>query len=202
MDRSQSKYFHTAAKMDEALIALLNEKDFEYITVKEICQKAEVNRSTFYLHYENTRDLLEETVRYLIDRFRSYFPMDEDFRIHSRFQNCTLEELNYISKDYLIPYLTYIQENRKVFAIALAHAQNFEFEAIYKKMYCHIFQPILERFRFPASEQPYVMTFYINGITAIVAQWVQNDCNESIETICGILKKCILGTMDFSFAIE
>ena len=60
MDRSQSKYFHTAAKMDEALISLLNEKEFEYITVKEICARAGVNRSTFYLHYENTRDLLEE----------------------------------------------------------------------------------------------------------------------------------------------
>ena len=202
MDRSQSKYFHTAAQMDEALIALLNEKDFEYITVKEICQKAGVNRSTFYLHYENTRDLLEETVRYLIDRFRSYFPMEEDLRVHSRFQDCTLEELNYISEDYLIPYLTYIQENRKVFTIALAHARNFEFEAIYKKMYRHIFQPILERFRFPASEQPYVMAFYLNGVTAIVAQWVQNDCHEPIETICGILKKCILGTMDFSSAIK
>ena len=202
MDRSQSKYFHTAAKMDEALIALLNEKDFEYITVKEICQKAGVNRSTFYLHYENTRDLLEETVRYLINQFRSYFPMEEDLRVHNRFQNCQLEELNYISENYLIPYLTYIQENRKVFAIALTHARNFEFEAIYKKMYRHIFQPILERFRFPAAEQPYVMAFYINGITAIVAQWVQNDCHESIESICRILKKCILGTTDFSSAIE
>ena len=115
---------------------------------------------------------------------------------------CQLEELNYISEDYLIPYLTYIQENRKVFAIALTHARNFEFEAIYKKMYRHIFQPILERFRFPTAEQPYVMAFYINGITAIVAQWVQNDCNESIETICGILEKCILGTKDFSSTIE
>lgn len=33
--------------MDEALILLLEDKDFEYITVKEICRKAGVNRSTF-----------------------------------------------------------------------------------------------------------------------------------------------------------
>jgi len=52
--------------MDEALICLLEKKDFEYITIKEICQEAGVNRSTFYLHYENTRDLLEETVEYLV----------------------------------------------------------------------------------------------------------------------------------------
>ena len=51
MNRSESKYFNTARLMDDALIDLLSEKEFEYITVKEICEKAGVNRSTFYLHY-------------------------------------------------------------------------------------------------------------------------------------------------------
>ena len=64
MNKSESKYFNTAAKMDDALLSLLEEKDFQYVTVKEICKKARVNRSTFYLHYENTVDLLEETLRY------------------------------------------------------------------------------------------------------------------------------------------
>ena len=50
MTRSESKYFATAAQMDEAFLALLEEKDFAYITVKEICEKAGVNRSTFYMH--------------------------------------------------------------------------------------------------------------------------------------------------------
>ena len=49
MNKSESKYFNTALRLDEALIELLEEKDLEYITVKEICQRAGVNRSTFYL---------------------------------------------------------------------------------------------------------------------------------------------------------
>ena len=73
MNRSESKYFNTALRMDEALAALLEKKDFEYITVKEICDAAGVNRSTFYLHYENTRDLLDETVDMVQKRFLSYF---------------------------------------------------------------------------------------------------------------------------------
>ena len=40
MNKSESKYFNTAKKMDDALIALLETKPFEYITVKEICEKA------------------------------------------------------------------------------------------------------------------------------------------------------------------
>lgn len=50
MNEFNSKYFKTALRMDEALIALLEKKDLEYITVKEICEEADVNRSTFYLH--------------------------------------------------------------------------------------------------------------------------------------------------------
>ena len=51
MNKSESKYFNTATKMDLALISLLKKKSFDYITVSEICETAGVNRSTFYLHY-------------------------------------------------------------------------------------------------------------------------------------------------------
>ena len=62
--------------MNKAFISLLEEKSFEYITVSEICKKAGVNRSTFYLHYENTVDLLNETTRYLLDDFSACFNID------------------------------------------------------------------------------------------------------------------------------
>ena len=46
MNKNGSKYFNTAVKMDEALMSLLEKKDFEYITVKEVCTEAGVNRET------------------------------------------------------------------------------------------------------------------------------------------------------------
>ena len=48
--------------MDRAFLELLEKKDMEYITVKEICEAAGVNRSTFYLHYETIDDLLAESL--------------------------------------------------------------------------------------------------------------------------------------------
>ena len=69
MARSQSRYFATAARMDEAFLEILNEKDYAYITVKEICEKAGVNRSTFYLHYETMSDLLSESVGRMNEQF-------------------------------------------------------------------------------------------------------------------------------------
>lgn len=65
--------------MDEALICLLNEKDYEYITVKEICKKAGVNRSAFYLHYESIDDLLEETLGFINKKFLDCFEDTSDF---------------------------------------------------------------------------------------------------------------------------
>ena len=72
MTKSESKYFVTATKMDEAFLRLLEKIDISYITVKEICETAGVNRSTFYLHYETISDLLSESVNYLNDQFLAY----------------------------------------------------------------------------------------------------------------------------------
>ena len=64
MNKSESKYFNTAVRFDKALLSLLEKKAFEYITIREICEEAGLNRSTFYLHYENTHDLLKESTAY------------------------------------------------------------------------------------------------------------------------------------------
>lgn len=42
----------------EALMDLMNEQDFETISVKEVCDRAMVHRTTFYKHYEDKYDLL------------------------------------------------------------------------------------------------------------------------------------------------
>lgn len=78
MNKNESKYFNTAVKMDKAFLALLEKKDFAYITVKEICEEAGVNRSTFYLHYETLEDLLSESMEYMNEHFLAYMKQDTD----------------------------------------------------------------------------------------------------------------------------
>lgn len=75
MKNSESKYYNTALLMDEALLFLLEKKDYEFITIKEICEKAGVNRSTFYLHYETMEDLLVETIEMITKRFYEHLIM-------------------------------------------------------------------------------------------------------------------------------
>ena len=47
----------------EALMALLEEQDFETISVTDICERAMVHRTTFYKHYEDKYDLLLKGMR-------------------------------------------------------------------------------------------------------------------------------------------
>lgn len=192
MNKSESKYFNTATKMDLALISLLKKKSFEYITVSEICEIAGVNRSTFYLHYETVGDLLEETTRYLLNDFLSYFSTDTK-SISFNIMNCELDELIFISDKYLTPYLAYIKDHKEVFATALSHNKTLGFEVVYHRMFENIFNPILNRFDYPEKDRQYVMMYYLNGINAIITEWLKNDCNKSIKEISDIITICIYG---------
>ena len=192
MNKSESKYFNTAVKMDLALIALLKKKPFDYISVSEICKTAGVNRSTFYLHYETVTDLLNETTRYLINDFLSYFSMDSQ-SISFNILGCELDELVFICDKYLNPYLTYIKDHKEVFGTALLHNQVLGFEDVYQRMYDHIFNPILERFRYPHDYRKYVMMYYLNGINAIILEWIKDGCEKPIEDVSGIITICIFG---------
>ena len=192
MNKNESKYFNTAIKMDEALIALLEKKDFAYITVKEICDKAGVNRSTFYLHYENTSDLLKETTRYIIDKHLAYYSA-ETKSISLRYENCKKGELIFVTEKYLTPYLTFIKENQKLFKIAIQQFNDMNFGEVYENMFFHIFNPILVQFNVVERERSYVMKFYLTGIFAIVMEWLDKNCSDDMNTVIKIITDCVMG---------
>ena len=192
MNKSESKYFNTAVRFDNALLYLLEKKPFEYITIREICETAEVNRSTFYLHYENTSDLLNETIGYMIDQFTSYFTVDPE-SITTKFTDCELQDLKFIKDKYLFPYLSFIKENQRVFTAVLSRPADFDSNVIFQRLFDNIFAPVLDRFNYPKDEQNYVMMFYLNGITAIITEWLKDDCKKSIEDISAIIHHCVYG---------
>ncbi|WP_287387963.1 TetR/AcrR family transcriptional regulator [Lachnospira sp.] len=189
MNKNESKYFKSAEKMHNALITLLNKKDFELITVKEICEQAEVNRSTFYLHYDNSYDLLKETIEAVYKDFFSRFSADGNKEINLKEKSD--EELFLITPKYLMPYLEFVEDNRKLFFIMYEKNEMMGAEKTYEKWFKEIFGPILTRFGVSQDEQPFIMIFYLNGIIGIINEWVARDCKESKETIISIIQKCI-----------
>ncbi len=198
MNKSESKYFNTAKKMDEALIKLLENKDLDFISVKDVCAEANVNRSTFYLHYDNTYDLLEESMDYMSNVFMSYFKNDEDAFVE-KIASANTSELMLVTPEYLSPYLNFVKEHKRVFLATIKHPQRFNVASSYGKMFNQVFDPILEKFDVPKSDRRYMMDFYLNGCSAIVSRWIENDCKESIEEISSIIEKCTVSGRESLF---
>ena len=192
MNKNESKYFNTARRMDEALITLLEKKDFEYITIKEICETAEVNRSTFYLHYENLSDLLKETTRYVVDKHLSYYSYNTA-GITEGFKSYKKNDMIFITEEYLTPYLTFIKENQRIFKVTIKQFNTMNFSLVYEKMFTHIFDPILGRFNVPEKSRDYVIKFYLTGVYAIVTEWINKDCFDDISEVVKIIIDCVLG---------
>ena len=190
MNKSESKYFNTALRMDEALIALLKEKDLEYITVKEICHQAGVNRSTFYLHYETIADLVNETLEMINRRFLSYFPQQEE-DVLGNMDSRERKDLVLVTREYLLPYLRFIQDNKKVNRAAFRNPSSMQAHVRYGELKQHILGPILERFEITASHRPYYMAYYVEGIIAIVKEWLRQDCADEVEMIADIIESCV-----------
>ena len=190
MTRSESKYYATAARMDEAFLKLLEEKDFAYITVKEICEKAGVNRSTFYLHYETVSDLLAESARYIIGKLIANMPQDTA-EFFEKLQTRPLEELHLITPEYLTPYLNSVKEHSRIFRTVVEHSSVLGMDDVYLALNHHVFTPILDRFHIPPSEQKYMMPFYIHGLMGIINEWLKEDCRDSVEHIISVMRICI-----------
>lgn len=195
MNRSESKYYHTACLMDEAFLLLLEKKEYAYITIAEVCKKAGVNRSTFYLHYESMADLLEESLEFLNRRiWESFAPEDAD--ITDRIATCPLDELYFLSDRYLLPYLESIRKYKALYTTVVRNRGLFRLDKAYEKLAQSVLFPVLGRFSYPEPEKRFVIGFYVNGLMAIVSEWLRSDCAESPQEIIRIMHKCVhpLGT--------
>lgn len=190
MNKSESKYFATAARMDVAFLTLLEKKDFAYITVKEICEAAGVNRSTFYLHYETMADLLSESVSHMNEQFLTYMKKDSQTFV-TKLRDCPLDELYLITPEYLTPYLGYIEQHKRLFRTATENAAVLGMDKSYDRMFRHVFTPILDRYGIPQQDRRYIMAFYIQGLMAIISEWLRNDCADSIAYVVDMIQRCV-----------
>ena len=190
MNKNESKYFNTAKKMNDALIALLETKEYEYITIKEICHIANVNRSTFYLHYSNMNDLLEETIKSLNLSFNSHFKSKENESTIISKEN--IEDLLLINDDHLIPYLNFIKENKNIYKVLKTYPQLFNANKTYDQMFRKLFVPIMNRFGLDEKWHKYLMDFYISGLTSIILDWVYDDCKIPVQEVSDFIKGLIV----------
>ena len=157
--------------------------------MKEICEAAGVNRSTFYLHYETMTDLLAESVSHMNEQFLAYMKKDSEAFV-AKLKDCPLEELYLITPEYLTPYLSYIEKNKRLFRTATENAAVLGMDKSYDKMLQHVFTPILDRYGVPQRDRRYLMTFYIKGLMAIISEWLRDDCADPIAYVVEMIQRC------------
>ena len=164
--------------MDEALLLLLEQTDFDRISVKELCEKAGVNRTTFYLHYDNMNDLLEETVEMINERFKASL---------SAIQTADPSREILTSEKYLRPYLSFIRDNMRAYRVIHLKDSLFRSQKTFESFYESVFSPALSHFGVAEAAKKYVFAFYTQGTVAIIGKWLEDNCRDDIDMIIGLI---------------
>jgi AcrR family transcriptional regulator len=186
MNRNESKYFNTAKKMNDALISLLEKKDYEFITIKDICSEAHVNRSTFYLHYDNINDLLEEVISNTSDAFYDIFKTKVNLFSTNK------EDLMFIKDDYLLPYLEFIKTHKKIYKLIKNNMHLFKADLYKESSYINVIDKIFDKFEIKKEYKEYVFKFYVGGFESIISKWCENDCNLEVNELANLIKGLII----------
>ncbi len=78
-DKNDRRSQRTRQALSDALVQLIQEKDYSTITVNDIIEHANVGRSTFYAHYQTKDDLLLDQMDRVIDFLSQASPQPQDF---------------------------------------------------------------------------------------------------------------------------
>ncbi|OXX83498.1 TetR/AcrR family transcriptional regulator [Paraclostridium bifermentans] len=99
MDR---RILKTRSVIKKSLTSLMKEKPFDKITIKDITDKANINRATFYLHYMDKYDLLEQSQNDILNEIREV--LADAFKIFNP-QSLPIQDATTI-----IPFLSCVYE--------------------------------------------------------------------------------------------
>lgn len=148
--------------LKNALMDLLSEKgSVTKISVRELCERADLNRSTFYAHYSEPKELLEEVEAELLDATREHLQKigaENDIGAHR----------------YLLSFLIYIKENDKPFRTLLIDAGDPEFRSKFMQQSIIQFVENLD-IAFPKEQGQYIYSYILNGSTGVIIQWMRSD---------------------------
>ena len=166
--KSDRRSLRTRQLLWQALIALIQEKDYSEITIQDIADRANVNRVTFYLHYRDKRDLLERSAETIFNDLTSKTaPMTgENFRLDVPPEGMTL-------------VYRYIAENAKFYRIVLGE-NGIPF--LVNRLRQYVAELTIQRYQMvtpPESKAPIpleiVAQYAAGSIIGLISWWLEND---------------------------
>ena len=163
----------TKRLLRESLLGLLEEKPVERITVKELCERAELNRSTFYAYYQDVVQLYYEMGNELVDALLDYVRDMGADRVQTE------------------PMLAYIKERREMFALLIYNGQFMDMNAPLQR---RVFEETI-RYIWPAGaemsvagpEWKYILQYMFMGGSGLIHRWVRDGCDMEPAELAALL---------------
>lgn len=113
MEKIDLRIVKTKKNLYDALLILMKDKNFENIKVSDICEKALVNRSTFYAHFDDKYDLLYDFINDLKDELSS--ELDNNNEIAS-------------TREYYLKmielFMNHIEDKREIYSMVMKNNRN------------------------------------------------------------------------------
>lgn len=168
--KNNQRYKMSSEKIETAFLSLILKHKYEDITISQICKRANINRSTFYCHYDDINDLIVKIESKFAKGTASIFKFGER-QTHEAFIELFtfIKENKYFYKAFLnIPYITFAETSTKLAVlenIGNKH-KNLQSETI------GIF---------------YRASFFGAGIKEMCRLWLERDCEETPEQMAKLL---------------
>jgi len=155
---------YTKALLRDALVELMQKNHISGISVKALCDLADVNRSTFYNHYADQYDLLNQIEQEALDKLKRHLERQDYY------------DNQPISAQVLTSILEYVKENAGLFKALLSENCDFAFQKdviILAEIISSQLSPVTD-----ARMQEYVQEFGINSCVCIVKKWLHDGMIE------------------------
>jgi len=169
---------YTKMVLKESFINLLEKKDISKISVKEICKNADINRTTFYNHYNDQYDFMRKLENELIENIGLYLA------------EYAQDETDIALIDMLEKIFEYIKENARLCKMLLSEKGNLDFQKrIIMLVYDRNILSLINKNNFSKEDIDYVYSFTITGCIGIIQKWLNDDMKKSTRSMAEMLIK-------------
>ena len=154
-----------------ALLELMQEKNISQITIRALCEKADLNRTTFYLHYTDQMDLLKDVERQVMEQ--------------------TVEHMKNIHTDrrtmkLVTAFLEYVQKNDLTFRTLLCKDDSESFRRRFVEELMHLIGSELPAYG-DDTRTDYTLSFLMYGSLYVIIRWIENNYKETTEQVARLL---------------
>ena len=170
----------TKAQLRAGLARLMQKKSIKEITVKELVDEVDINRSTFYLHYSDIYQMLESIENEIAQAIEEY----------------PLNLVQYGSSYPLIEHIFTILDNNKDICIALMGSNgDMGFVSRMEKMIAEtVLRQLSGKFAADNRDVEYVYAFCLNGCVGMIKAWLSSENQESTKHMAELTHRMIENT--------